>query len=464
MQDSADTICALSTPPGRSGIAVVRLSGTSAYSILQKICAGKSPSTLSTVLPEPRQAFLRRLLDPQSGEEIDEALVTFFESPHSYTGEDLVEFSLHGNPALVAALVNILCRLGARLAEPGEFTSRAFLHGRMDLVQAEAVHDIIEARTLYQAQVASRQRDGALARELQPVKSRLIDTIVDLESAVEFAEENLPTASQRAMLDTLDDISRKMEGWLQSFRKGRVIREGLVLAIVGAPNVGKSSLFNALLGRERSIVTDVPGTTRDLVADEVAIGGIPVRLEDTAGLRADGDAIEKLGMARSRHAVADADAILLVVDTSRNLTEADFQLRNQLMVSVGIVVLNKSDLPSRVTEMEKQTLAGAWPCVDTSAKTGMGVEAVRALILKQIFSDGKIDRDGLLITNLRHCQALERAQDHLHRGREALEKGLSEEFALSDLRKTLDSLGEITGETSTEDLLDQIFSRFCIGK
>ena len=461
MQDPADTICALSTPPGRSGIAVVRLSGAAACSILQKICTGKD---LVAVPPEPRQVFLRRLIDPQSGEAIDEALVTFFASPHSYTGEDLVEFSLHGNPALVAALVNILCRLGARLAEPGEFTMRAFLHGRMDLAQAEAVHDIIEARTLYQAQVASRQRDGALARELRPVKSRLIDTIVDLESAVEFAEENLPTASQRAMLDTLDDISRKMEGWLQSFRKGRVIREGIVLAIIGAPNVGKSSLFNALLGRERSIVTDVPGTTRDLVADEVAIGGIPVRLEDTAGLRADGDAIEKLGMERSRHAVADADAILLVVDTSHNLTEADFQLRNQLMTSVGIVILNKSDLSSRVTETEKQTLAGAWPYVDTSAKTGTGIEAVRTLILKQIFSDGKIDRDGLLITNLRHCQALERAKDHLHRGREALEKGLSEEFALSDLRKTLDSLGEITGETSTEDLLGQIFSRFCIGK
>ena len=461
MSDPVDTICALSTPPGRSGIAVVRLSGATACSIWQKIGTEKG---LGTVPPEPRRAFLSRLIDPQSGEEIDEALVTCFKSPHSYTGEDLVEFSLHGNPALVAALINTLCRLGARLAEPGEFTMRAFLHGRMDLAQAEAVHDIIEARTIYQAQVASRQRDGALARELQPVKNRLIDTIVDLESAVEFAEENLPEASHQVIFDTLRDISLKLESWIQSFRKGRVIREGLVLAIVGAPNAGKSSLFNALLGRERSIVTDVSGTTRDLVADEVAIGGIPVRLEDTAGLRTDGDVIEKLGMERSRHAIAEADAILLVVDVSRNLTQADFQLRNQLATSSGIVILNKSDLPSHITETEKRTFAGTWPYVDAAAKTGAGIEELRTLILKQIFGDGKVDRDGLLITNLRHCQALERALDHLRHGCEALEKGLSEEFALSDLRQTLDFLGEITGETSTEDLLGQIFSRFCIGK
>jgi tRNA modification GTPase len=341
---------------------------------------------------------------------------------------------------------------------------RAFLGGKIDLAEAEAVRDVIEAQTLYQARVAARQRGGALARELQPIKDQLVEVIVDLESAVEFAEENLPTASRQAMLGTLGDISRRIENLIQSFRRGRVVREGFTLAVVGAPNAGKSSLFNALLGRERSIVTDVPGTTRDLVSDEAAIDGIPVRLQDTAGLRADGDEIERLGMERSRQAATDADAVLLVVDASRNLAEADFRLRDQLTALSGVVIMNKSDLPPRVTEEEKRIFSGAWPHLDASAKTGAGVQAIRSMILKQVVGDGEAGRDSILVTNLRHSQALERAQDRLRQGSEALGQGLSEEFALLDLRQALDALGEITGETSTEDLLEQIFSKFCIGK
>ena len=449
-----DTICALCTPPGRSGIAVVRLSGADCLPILRRI-SGNTP-------PEPRKACLRRIADPRSGEEIDEAVITFFEAPHSYTGENLAEISPHGNPAIIAAILDTLCHLGARLAAPGEFTMRAFLRGRVDLAGAEAIRDIIEARTLYQARMAGRQRGGALAKELQPVKDSLIEAIVNLESAVEFAEEDLPTASREAIYALLDGAARRVENLIQSFRKGRFVREGFTLAIIGPPNAGKSSVFNALLGRDRSIVTDIPGTTRDLVSEDAAIGGIPVRLEDTAGLRAGGGEIERFGMERSRQAAADADIVLLVADVNRNLTEEDYILRRQLTSPTGIVILNKSDLPARMTEEEKYALAGSWPFIDASAKTGQGINEARAVILKQI--SGEKEPDGFLITNLRHCQALEKAMAGLKRGVGALEKGMSEEFALLDLRGALDALGEITGETSVENLLDEIFSRFCIGK
>jgi tRNA modification GTPase len=356
----------------------------------------------------------------------------------------------------------MLCRLGARLAAPGEFTMRAFLCGRIDLADAEAIRDIIEARTLYQARVAASQRDGALSKELQPVKDGLIEAIVNLESAVEFAEEDLPTASREAIFCLLDDAARRVEKLINSFRKGRFVREGFALAIVGPPNAGKSSVFNALLGRDRSIVTDIPGTTRDLISEDAAIGGIPVRFEDTAGLRTGGGEIEKLGMERSRQAAADADVVLLVVDASRNLAEEEYNLRRQLTSPAGIVILNKSDLPARVSEEEKRALAGSWPFIDASAKTGHGIEETRALILKRI--SGGEETEGFLITNLRHCQALEKTLDGLKRGADTLAKGMSEEFALFDLRGALDALGEITGETGVENLLDEIFSRLCVGK
>jgi len=458
MSDPTDTICAPATPPGRSGIAVIRLSGKLCLKIVSAIFFRKSRVTE----PEHGKAAVGRLVDPQSNEEIDEAIVTFFKAPHSYTGEDMAEFSLHGNPALVGALLDVLCRLGSRLAEPGEFTQRAFLHGRIDLAQAEAIRDIIEARTLYQARLAGRQRDGAAARELRPLKEKLIETIVHLESAVEFAEENLPVASRDALAISLEEMIPRVGRWIQSYSLGRMLREGIRLAVTGRPNVGKSSIFNALLGQERSIVSDIPGTTRDMVTESIGIGGIPVYLQDTAGLRDGGDGIEKLGMERSRTAIADADFVLFVIDASRELSEEDFRFKAQLNSSTCAVVMNKSDLKPALTEKTKQSFAEDRFYLDVSAKTGQGIEDLRGWIQRKISDD--LPAEGLIITNLRHCQALERAEQHLRLGAEALKKGLSEEFALFDLRKGLDALGEITGETQTEDLLDEIFSRFCVGK
>ncbi len=455
-----DTICALSSAPGRAGIAVVRVSGPSCFLALEKVFIPEAKGAA----PVPRLATLGRVVDPRSGGALDRALVTRFPAPNSYTGEDVAEIALHGSPVLVAALLEGLCASGTRLAEPGEFTLRAFLRGRMDLTRAEAVHDIIGAVTLYQARVAARQHGGEIANRLAPVRKELVDAIVQLESAVEFVEDDLTLESREVLGGRIADAGAQLRLWIDSFRRGRIVRDGFSMAIVGKPNVGKSSLFNALLRQERSIVTEIPGTTRDLVSEYTSLDGIPVRLVDTAGVRESCDKVERLGVGRSVQAMADADAILLVLDRSEPGSAEDEDLRRRLANLPCIVVLNKSDLPGAWTEEQKAAFAGAWPRVEVSAKTGEQLELLRREILSHLFGDSAAERDGMLITNLRHCQCLEAAEGHLARAARALEEGLSEEFPLADLHAALRKLGEITGETTVEDLLHAIFSRFCIGK
>ncbi|HYK88445.1 MAG TPA: tRNA uridine-5-carboxymethylaminomethyl(34) synthesis GTPase MnmE [Acidobacteriota bacterium] len=455
--DLHDTICALSTARGRSGIAVVRMSGQESFVLLRRVFRTRKSM-------DPRRATLGVIFDPRNGAELDEGIVTCFPGPSSYTGEDVVEISIHGSPVLVSSLLDCLCSQGARLAEPGEFTLRAFVNGRMDLSQAEAVRDIIEATTLYQAQVAARQRSGEIARQLQPVKSLLIEIIVNLESAVEFVEENLPLQSRERLAEKLEGVRKNLGSWVDSFRRGRIVRDGFNLAIVGRPNVGKSSLFNALLAQDRSIVTEIPGTTRDLVSEFTNLEGIPVRLVDTAGLRRSVDRVEQLGVDRSMRAIADADAILLVVDTSRPQAAEDAEFRERLESPACIVVMNKADVPSVWSTQEKALYAGGHPCVEVSALFGTNMNSLREAILRHLFGGEGPQRDGILITNLRHCRCLETALAALEKAADALREGLSEEFVLVDLHDGLKSLGTITGETSVEDLLGEIFSRFCIGK
>jgi tRNA modification GTPase len=460
MKDPADTICALSTPPGRSGLAVVRLSGTQSLSLVRRIFI---PNKESGALPF-RRAVLGRIVDPRDGSEIDEAIATCYQSPRSYTGEDMGEFSLHGSPVLVSALLDCLCALSARIAEPGEFTMRAFLHGRMDLTQAEAVRDIIDATTLYQAQVAARQRSGALTKQIEPIRRILVDVIVNLESAVEFAEQDLPIASRESMLGQLEFARGQLSDWIQSFRRGRIIRDGFGMAVVGRPNAGKSSLFNVLLAENRSIVTEMPGTTRDLISEFTNIGGIPVRLQDTAGIHDSGGFIEQMGIDRSMEAIADADAVLLVTDTSRPPSNQDSELKERLRNFQCIAVMNKADLPTCWSRDERMQFAGSWPLAEVSAKTMHGIDGLRTMILDQILGSSGERRDGMLVTNLRHCRSLEEAATDLSLAASALRTGVSEEYALVDLHRGLRKLGEITGETGVDDLLSEIFSRFCIGK
>jgi tRNA modification GTPase len=407
---------------------------------------------------------LGQIGDPKSGLEIDEAIAISFYSPNSFSGEDMVELSLHGSPVLVAALIDCLCSLGARMAEPGEFSMRAFLHGRMDLSQAEAIHDIISATTLYQAQIAARQHKGALAQQIKPVKERLIDIIVNLESAIEFVEEDLPLKSRDLLVRELVNVQEQLRDWISSYRLGRIIREGFNLAIVGRPNVGKSSLFNALLAQNRSIVNEIPGTTRDLVSEYLSFEGIAVRLLDTAGIQSAEDQVEKLGIERSFQAIADADAVLFVVDASSACTKLDLELRQQLAGSACITVMNKCDMDSAWSAAERKDFSGSWTHVDVSAKTGAGIDELRGSIVSGLLGEDATQKDSVLITNLRHVHSLEKAEKELNLAATALRNGLSEEFPLMHLHNGLKGLGEITGETGVEELLTEIFAKFCIGK
>jgi tRNA modification GTPase len=435
------------------------MSGTKSLAIFRKAFKSK---LVGDAIPS-RHALLGHILDLRNGSVIDEAIGVFFPAPHSYTGEDMAEFSLHGNPILVAALLDILCQMGARLADPGEFTLRAFLHGKIDLTQAEAVRDIIGATTLYQAQVAGRQQSGELAQQLRLVKEQLVNIIVDLESAVEFAESELPVASREILIGKIDLIRQQLREWINSYGRGRIVKEGFNMAVIGRPNVGKSSVFNALLAKDRSIVNEVAGTTRDLVSEYTNLGGIPVHLVDTAGIRQSSDRVEKMGIDRSMQAMVDANAILLVVDSSRLRSKHDWILKEKLGGLSCIVVMNKSDLAVHWSSEEKREYAGEWPSVDVSARTGSGIEQLRSAILSNLLGSSA-QQEGILITNLRHYRNLEEAEKNLEQGGEALIEGLSEEFALMHLHAGLRKLGEIMGETHVEDLLDEIFSKFCIGK
>lgn len=460
MKDISDTICALSTAPGRSGLAIVRISGSRAVSIIKGIFKAKTKFEA----PPARSAILGRFVDPRDGAEIDEGILTYFKSPFSYTGEDLCEISLHGNPMLVSGLIESICFLGGRIAQPGEFTMRAFLNGKMDLTQAEAVNDIINASTRYQAQVAAQQRDGTLSKQIGPIKKLLVDVIVNLESAVEFEEQDIPLASRERLVGQLQETQSRLQRWIDSYRKGKIIRDGFSMALVGRPNVGKSSLFNALLAEDRSIVAEIPGTTRDLVSEFTSIGGIPVRLQDTAGIHNSAKSIEQLGIERSLQAIADADAIVLVVDTSVPITRADLELKERLDPFPCIVAMNKADIIACWSATEKSEFAAGKPWTEVSAKSGAGVENLRKVILEHTLGSAGLQSDGILVTNLRHWRSLEGAKDDLRCAVKALSDGLSEEFALSDLHRALQKLGGITGETGIEDLLGEIFSRFCIGK
>jgi len=460
MFDLTDTICALSTASGRSGLAVVRVSGTKSIEIFGKLFQRRNRKKKL----EPRIVALGNIVDPDNGGILDEANAVCYFAPKSYTGEDMTEYSIHGSPVIIASLLRAICSLGARLAEPGEFTMRAYLNGKMDLTQAEAVKDIIDSNTLFQAQVAARQRSGEITRRIKPIKEALTDIIVQLETAVEFVEEDLPLNARETVSGKLESAIKEIRNWNKVNKAGQVVRDGFRMAVIGRPNVGKSSLFNALLKQDRSIVMDLPGTTRDLVSEYTSIQGIPVQLLDTAGLHISLDTAEGLGMEKTYQAIADAEAILIVVDRSLPPGEEDFKIKSELHKLSCIVVINKNDLEARWTPADMETYAGEWPWIEVSAKFGDGIDRLRSIIFEKTFGSGEIQRDDVLVTNLRHCQYLEALEEEMVRAAETLNDGMSEEFALVHLHKGLKNIGAITGETSVEDLLTEIFSRFCIGK
>ena len=502
----SDTIVAIATPPGRGGIGVVRLSGPEARAIARRLIAHDTPleprhATFAKVRRKAEAARVRLQPDttcgdaahvdatygdvtdgdatqrgtwrPPSGgagaDAIDHAIVTFFPAPHSYTGDDVVELSAHGAPVVLNGIVASAIDAGARLAEPGEFTLRAFLNGRIDLAQAEAVRDLIDAVTPLQARAAFDQLDGTLTRAIGEIDAALFDLVARLEASVDFPDEGYHFLAPDALVESIDGLLDRTRALLAGARRGRLIREGLQVAIVGAPNVGKSSLFNALVGSDRAIVTDIPGTTRDLVTEVVDLRGLRVTLVDTAGLREARDLVESEGVARSRQAVEVADLVLTVEDRSRPRAAAGPLLSfrpdgpdlpgasaTRDAIRKVLCVANKNDLPP------------AWHdegAVAVSATTGAGIEELRLRIAAAL--DDGTARDRPSLTNVRHIALVERAQEALLCARNAAcaaGGSMSEEFVLADLAEARAALEEISGRRASEDLLAHIFQNFCVGK
>jgi len=438
----ADTIVAISTPPGRGGLGVVRLSGPEAPGIARRIL----------LAPELDHAHARlaTLLD-RDGHTVDRAVVTFFQSPHSYTAEDVVEISCHGSPVVLRLAVERALDCGARLAEPGEFTLRAFLNGCIDLPQAEAVRDLIDATTLYQARIAAQQAEGSVSRRIAPLKERLVELIALLEAGIDFAEDDIAVAPAAEIEARIAPVLEGVRRLADSFQYGGLVRGGFTLAIVGRPNVGKSSLFNRLLEQDRAIVTEIPGTTRDLVSETAAIGGIPVKLYDTAGIRESSETVEALGIERSFQAMADADLTLVVVDASRPLDEQDRALIERAeRQGRHLVVRNKCDLAPHVDGV--------------SALTGEGIAELRQAILGALAPAGAFEQESGFITSLRHERLLRECGEFLEKARGAAQAGIPHEMLLLDLYAALRPLDGITGATTADDILNRIFSTFCIGK
>jgi len=449
-----DTVVAIATPSGRGGIGIVRLAGPEARQITAPLLCLKHELA-------PGKAVFGELVDPgASSAKIDEVVVTYFAKPHSYTTDDIVEISAHGSPIVLRHVVEVCLARGARLAEPGEFTMRAFLNGRIDLTQAEAVRDLIESQTLYQAKVAAQQLEGGLSRRLQPVKQKLVELIALLEAGVDFAEDDVSVLPAETILHQIAEVRTPLEALGASFAYGKIVHEGLTLAIIGRPNVGKSSLFNRLVEHERAIVTAIPGTTRDLVTETVAIGGIPVKLVDTAGIRRALDETESIGIRKSMEALADADLVLIVLDASQPLTADDAELLSQVELRSAIVVENKVD----VSSSEFAVPGSQHKRVKTSALAGTGIEELRAEILRHIGGEAGQQAESGFLTNLRHQSLVRDSLGALDAAEAAVRTNVPHEMLLMDLYGSLRPLDEITGATTTDDILNLIFSRFCIGK
>lgn len=462
-----DTIVAISTPLGRGGLGVVRLSGSASRSIAESILRFHH---------QPRWRSwgceLAELLDHEN-RPIDQTVVSFFENPLSYTAEDVVEISCHGAPIVLRLCLERAVARGARLAEPGEFTLRAYLNGRVDLPRAEAVRDLIDATTLYQARVAAQQLEGSVSKRIGPIKEPLLELISLLEAGIDFAEDDVSVASADEILRRLDPIRHALLGLLKTFASGRLVYQGFALAIAGRPNVGKSSLFNRLLEQDRAIVTEIPGTTRDLVSETMSIDGIPVRLVDTAGVRESSDLVETLGIERSYQAMADADLTLLVLDISTGLTVEDHVLLEKLKARQPLIVGNKADLGLNSDTLKAEGLkpGGFEPggfkmeaAVPVSALTGEGIDELRRAILQRIAPDGLAAPESGSITSVRHQSLLRESAEALDNARRAVEFGIPHEMLLLDLYAALRPIDAITGATTADDILNRIFSTFCIGK
>jgi tRNA modification GTPase len=451
-----DTICAVSTPPGEGGIGIIRVSGKEAVPIASGIFRPRAEA--APALGVSHTLRFGHIVDPATGELVDEVLVSVMRAPATYTREDVVEINCHGGMVPLWRTIELLVAAGARQAEPGEFTKRAFLSGRIDLAQAEAVMDIIRAKTDLALRAANEQLRGGLSDEISALRDRLISIIASVEAGIDFPED-MESETGKKLGQEVTRVLDGIDGLLSSASLGRILRDGFATAIVGRPNVGKSSLLNALLRQDRAIVTEVPGTTRDVLEEYVNVAGVPLRILDTAGIRHSHDVVEQEGIRRSLAAMGSADIVLVVLDGSQQLTPEDRLVLDKVNGKNAIAVINKSDLPQKLESNEQPAAQVAVSC-----RTGAGLEDLRRAIGDMVKKGTIASREHTWAVNQRHRSALEQTKGSLQRALEAITSGLSPEFIAVDLRGALDSLGLIIGATYTEDILERIFNDFCIGK
>jgi tRNA modification GTPase len=449
-----DTIVALATPFGRSGIAVIRLSGRDSLKIVRKIVFDENFN------PKPRFATLQKVYELETNEVLDEAIITYFQAPQSFTGEDVIEISCHGSPVVLRQIIDYCLKLDARMADAGEFSLRALANGQMNLSQAEAIRDLIDAQTVAAVRQSVRQLRGELSNQLQPLKDDLLNIIVILESSLEFVEDDLPGFQTERITIKLQEIAQSVGKMASTFQAGKLLREGLKVALVGRPNVGKSSLFNALLGQDRAIVTEIAGTTRDQLHEKLVINSIPISLIDTAGLRETTDTVESIGVERSKQLMADSDLVVVLLDGSQNLTIEDKKILSQTTGLQHIIAVNKIDLLTKATRISKEIKSQV---IEVSAKTGEGLSELQKAFVEP-FKLQDVESSGFLVSDARHNDLLLRAKSEIENSLVLLDQKMSEEIVLIGLHNALRFLGQITGETTTEDMLTRIFSTFCIGK
>lgn len=454
-----DTIAAVATPAGEGGVGIVRVSGPDAERIARGIFArsgGRNGALRSHTL------YYGTIREPRSGEIVDEVLLTVMRKPRSYTGEDIVEVHCHGGPFVVRRVLELVLSCGARHAEPGEFTKRAFLNGRLDLAQAEAVLDLIRARTDKGMRLALDQVEGGLSRWVGALREELLDILAQIEAAIDFPEEEIELLGREQLSCKVGFLREKIAGLIASYEWGRLFREGARVCIGGRPNVGKSSLLNALLGEERVIVTPVPGTTRDVIEESINLGGLPVVLWDTAGIRESADQVERIGVDFSLRHLEAAEAVLVVLDGSFPLTSEDRFILGAVRGKKGLAVVNKSDLPQQLDLLEARTLLNGKAALSVSAKTGGGLDELRHGLRDLLL--GAETEPAIVLTNVRHKAALERSEKSLGEAMETLARGLSPEMIAVDLQEARQGLEEVIGLVTNDNILEHIFSHFCVGK
>lgn len=459
---SEDTISAIATAVGEGGIGIVRVSGTMAVPIADKLFVSKTGKRISDALSH--KVIYGDIINPDRGDIIDEALVIVMRAPHSYTCEDVVEFQCHGGPVPLKQVLALTLAAGARLAEPGEFTKRAFLNGRLDLTQAEAVIDIIRSKTDTSLKAAMGNLSGQLSLRVQQLRHSILRMIAQLEAAIDFPEEDIEAAAAADVANLISDAKLELTALLATAQTGRILREGLATVIIGKPNVGKSSLLNALLREKRAIVTDVPGTTRDVIEEYVNIRGVPLKIIDTAGIRETADIVEKIGVERSRELVNQADLILLLMDSSVPLSTEDKTVLAMLADKQAVVLLNKSDLPARLDADEIEKYTNGRQVLKISVAQGQGLDELEQVIADKVYSGQIIQGEAGFVSNVRQADILRVAFLRLSEAQATIEANMPTDCIVVDLRAAWEKLGELTGDTVGEDIIDQIFTQFCIGK